>query len=305
MSVLIDKLLAVKPEIKSLKQAMKLVVIKAADEEVLTCVEKAVAEQGLFAYLIDDRSKLEEKLKHFTIDTNSYHIIDIKDDQEAAFKAVELVRQQKGDAILKGHISTGKVLKEVVNKETGIPKAKTLSHVALLTMPSLDKLIAITDGGLVLQPDKDTAKVVIENAVEVMKAVKIEKPKVSLLSAAENLIPKLPSSVMEADLVTDYKDQDDFVVEGPLSIDLSLSPESAREKEYSGRIQGDADILFAPDIVTGNVASKSLTLFGGSEMAGLIMGASVPVIITSRSSSFEEKYASILLSQIIMTKKAN
>ncbi|WMB29546.1 phosphate acyltransferase [Streptococcus didelphis] len=303
MSVLIDKLLAVKPEIKSLKQAMKLVVIKAADEEVLTCVEKAVAEQGLFAYLIDDRSKLEEKLKHFTIDTNSYHIIDIKDDQEAAFKAVELVRQQKGDAILKGHISTGKVLKEVVNKETGIPKAKTLSHVALLTMPSLDKLIAITDGGLVLQPDKDTAKVVIENAVEVMKAVKIEKPKVSLLSAAENLIPKLPSSVMEADLVTDYKDQDDFVVEGPLSIDLSLSPESAREKEYSGRIQGDADILFAPDIVTGNVASKSLTLFGGSEMAGLIMGASVPVIITSRSSSFEEKYASILLSQIIMTKK--
>ncbi|CAM4212456.1 phosphate acetyl/butyryl transferase [Streptococcus penaeicida] len=301
MSLLIDKLFEARPEIKEVVKPINLVAIKAADEEVLACIERAVSEKRIFAYLIDDHAKLEEKLKGFDIPKESYEIVAVADDQEAAFKGVELVRSGKGDAILKGHISTGKVLKEVVNKETGIRKADTLSHVAVLSMPSLNKLIAITDGGLVLQPDKETAKVVITNAVEVMSSLHIDHVKVSLLSAAETLIPKLPSSVMETELTQEYQDNKEFTVEGPLSIDLSLSPESAKEKEYSGRIQGDADILFAPDIVTGNIASKSLTLFGGSEMAGLIMGAQVPVIITSRSSSFEEKYASILLSQIIMT----
>ncbi|MGT2934194.1 phosphate acyltransferase [Streptococcus catagoni] len=301
MSLLIDKLLEAKPQIKKVNKPLNLVAIKAADDEVLACIKRAIDEKRVFAYLIDDRAKLEEKLRAFSIDENYYQIIDLSDDQEAAFKGVELVRQGKGDLILKGHISTGKVLKEVVNKETGIRKAHTLSHLALLSMPSLDKLIAVTDGGLILEPDKETAKIIIENAVEVMSTLKSSPVKVALLSAAETLIPKLPSSVMEAELSSDYQNEKGFIVEGPLSIDLSLSVESAKEKEYAGRIQGDADVLFAPNIVTGNIASKALTLFGGSEMAGLIIGAQVPVVITSRSSSFEEKYASLLLSQIIMT----
>ncbi|QGM79984.1 phosphate acyltransferase [Otariodibacter oris] len=300
MSLLIDKLLEARPEIKNVDKPMALVVVKAADDEVLSCVERAISEKRIYAYLIDDENKLKEKLSKYKVDENSYEIINIADDQEAAFKGIELVRQGKGDAILKGHISTGKVLKEVVNKETGIRKADTLSHVAVLSMPSLNKLISVTDGGLILQADKDNAKVIIANATQVMSALNISPVKVSLLSAAENVIPKLPSSVMESELVEEYKNQNEIVVEGPLSIDLSLSKESAEEKGYEGKIQGDANVLVAPDIVTGNVLSKSLILFGGSEMAGLIMGAQVPVIITSRSSSFEEKYASLLLSQIIM-----
>ncbi|VTS40852.1 Phosphate acetyltransferase [Streptococcus porcinus] len=302
MSLLIDKLFEARPEIKNVDNPINLVAIKAADDEVLACIERAVREKRVFAYLIDDQVTLEEKLQGFTIPKDAYEIVAVGDDQEAAFKGVELVRKGKGDAILKGHISTGKVLKEVVNKETGIRKADTLSHVAVLSMPTLNRLIAITDGGLVLQPDKDTAKTVIENAVGVMASLKLSHLKVALLSAAENLIPKLPSSVLESELAKDYSSKTGFTVEGPLSIDLSLSPESVKEKNYTGKIQGDADILFAPDIVTGNITSKSLTLFGGSEMAGLIIGAKVPVIITSRSSSFEEKYASLLLSQIMMTK---
>lgn len=301
MSLLIDMLMQRRPELKDVQTPINLVVIKAADDEVLACIEQAVKEKRVYAYLLDNQEKLHEKLKAFAIDEAYYQIIPTQDDQEAAFKSIELVRQGKGDAILKGHIPTGKVLKEVVNKETGIRKADVLSHVAVLSMPSLEKLIAVTDGGLILQPDKPTSRVIIENAVEVMTALHVDHPKVSLLSAAENIIPKLPSSVMESELAMEYQESKDFSVEGPLSIDLSLSKESANEKEYQGDIQGDADILFAPDIVTGNIMSKALTLFGGSEMAGLIMGASVPVIITSRSSSFEEKYASILLSQIIMT----
>ncbi|WP_159583000.1 phosphate acyltransferase [Streptococcus halichoeri] len=303
MSLLIDKLLEARPEIQTTEQPITLVVIKAADDQVLACLEKAIAERRVNAYLIDDKNKLAEKLAAYQIDPNWYQIIDLADDQAAAAKAVQLVKEGKGDAILKGHIATGKVLKEVVNKETGIRQAATLSHVALLAVPQLKRLLAITDGGLILQPDQTTASVVIANAVEIMSALGLAPVKVALLSAAENLIPKLPSSVMETQLTKAYAGKDQLVVEGPLSIDLSLSPKSARTKEYQGKIQGDADVLFAPDIVTGNVASKALTLFGGAEMAGLIMGAQVPVIITSRSSSFEEKYASLLLAQILMTKK--
>ncbi|MCR8967748.1 phosphate acyltransferase [Streptococcus zalophi] len=300
MSLLIDKLLEARPEIKTSKKPMHLVVVKAADDEVLSSVERAILEKRIYAYLIDDEKQLKEKMSHYDIADDSFEIINIADEQEAAFKAVELVREKKAQAILKGHLPTGKVLKEVVNRETGIKKADTLSHVAVLSMPSLNHLIAVTDGGLILQADRDNAKVIIKNAREVMTALKVTPIKVSLLSAAETVIPKLPSSVMESLVAEDYQEQNDIIVEGPLSIDLSLSKESAKEKAYSGKIQGDANILVAPDIVTGNVFSKSLTLFGGSEMAGIIMGAKAPVIITSRSSSFEEKYASILLAQILM-----
>ncbi|MBJ8325267.1 phosphate acyltransferase [Streptococcus pacificus] len=303
MSLLIDKLLEARPEIKTATTRMNLVVVKAADDEVLSSVEKAIAEKRIYAYLIDDEKALKEKLSHYDIDDSAFEIINIADEQAASFKAVELIRQGKGDAILKGHLPTGKLLKEVVNRDTGIKKAETLSHVAVLSMPSLNQLIAVTDGGLILQADKDNLKVIIKNAQTVMSALKVSPIKVSLLSAAENVIPKLPSSVMEDEIAKEYQEQKDIIVEGPLSIDLSLSQESAKEKGYEGRIQGDANILVAPDIVTGNVFSKSLTLFGGSEMAGIIMGAQVPVIITSRSSSFEEKYASILLAQVVMSDK--
>ncbi|CCI87015.1 phosphate acyltransferase [Lactobacillus gigeriorum] len=300
MSVLIDRLLSVRPEVQTVSRPLNMAVVKAADKEVLACVEKAIKEKRIYAYLIDDQQELTELLEKFDIDSNSYEIIDLKDDAEAAFKAVELVREGKVDAILKGLIPTGKLLKQVVNKQTGIRKADLLSHVTVMAVPKLDRLIAITDAGLILLPDKEMAKVEINNAVEVMQALKVENIKVSLLSAAENLIPKLPSSVMETELASEYQAETDFIVEGPISFDLSMSPASAKEKRYQGRIQGDADILFAPDIVTGNVACKSLLYFGDAKMAGVVMGAQVPVIVTSRASSFEEKYASILLAQIMM-----
>ena len=243
-------------------------------------------------------------MQQYNLPKDSYEIIDEADDQQASFKAVELVRNNKGDAILKGHLATGKILKEVVNKETGIRKAQTLSHVAIIANPKLEQLLAVTDGGLILQPDFNSGKVIIENSVTVMRALHYEKVKIALLSCAENIIPKLPSSVLEAELTEEFKDNDsDVIVEGPLSIDLALSSASAEEKGYAGQIKGDANVLFAPDIVTGNTVSKSMLLFGDSEMAGVIMGAQVPVIITSRSSSYEEKYASILLAQILMLDK--
>lgn len=297
---IINRLKTIRPEVDHAPK-INLVVVKANDPEVLTCVEQACKEGRVFAYLIDSRDKLSESLKDYDLPADSYEIVDENDDQQASFKAVELVRNGQGDAILKGHLATGKVLKEVVNRETGIRKAQTLSHVAIIANPKLEQLLAVTDGGLILQADENNGKVIIDNAASVMKALQVEKVKVALLSCAENVIPKLPSSVFEDKLSQELSGLDpDVIVEGPLSIDLALSPASAKEKGYNGQIKGDANVLFAPDIVTGNTVSKSMLLFGDSQMAGVIMGAKVPVIITSRSSSYEEKYASILLAQILM-----
>ncbi|MGO3608589.1 MAG: phosphate acyltransferase, partial [Enterococcus sp.] len=200
--------------------------------------------------------------------------------------------------IMKGHLSTGKLLKAVVDKEHGIRRSPLLSHVAVLYMPTLDRLVGFTDGGMVLEPSKEEMSIIIDHAVEVMHSLNQVKPKVALLSATENVIPKLASSKIEFDVVQENQ-REDCIIEGPLSLDISLSPAIALDKGYSGAIQGDADIIVTPDIVSGNAVSKSLTLFGGAQMAGLIIGAQVPIILTSRSSSSEEKYASILLAKMM------
>ena len=299
MASLIQEIYRLHPELKQDEQPMTLVAVNATDEEVIKSVQQVIEETAMQVILLGERDKIEALLESHPLDSSRYTIEEVQTDEESAFRAVELVREGKADIILKGHIGTGTLLKQVVNKETGIRDKDVLTHVAILYVPTLERLVAISDGGLVLEPDETTGPVVIENAVKVMKHL-LDKPlKVTLLSAAEQVIPKLASSVIEDQLAKTVTIPN-TVIEGPLSIDISLIPDIAKEKEYPGQIQGDADILYVPDISTGNVLSKTLILFGGAQMAGLIMGAQVPIVITSRSSSAEEKFASVLLSQIMM-----
>ncbi|MGY3723830.1 phosphate butyryltransferase [Granulicatella balaenopterae] len=281
---------------------IRLVVVKAAHQEVIECVKNAINEGISKVIFIDSQEKLLEYSQQYQLPMEQVEIIDEADDQKAAMKAVEIIRNGEADAIMKGHISTGKLLKAVVDKEKGIRKSPLLSHVAVLYVPKLDRLIAISDGGMVLQPTKEEMEVVIRHAVDVYHSLGKEVPKVALLSCAETVIPKLASSTIADEIVKSTK-MTDCIIEGPLSIDISLSPEIAEDKGYQGKIQGDADIIISPDIVSGNSLSKSLILFGESKMAGLILGASVPIILTSRSSSAEEKFASILLARNIMASK--
>lgn len=155
---------------------------------------------------------------------------------------------------------------------------------------------------MVVEPDKEQLKTITEHGIKVIQGINIEKPKAALLSASENVMKNNDASVWSSELTAEMTNND-FVVEGPISLDLSLVPEIAKEKGYSGNIQGDADIIVTPDIVSGNSLAKSLTIFGDSAMAGLIIGATVPIILTSRSSSSDEKYGSILLAQHTMNKK--
>lgn len=283
---------------------IKIAVVKAANEEVLSSIKRGLEDGMIVPILIDDAATLKVMLEELAIDLKKVTIIDEADDKKAAEKGVELARTKEVDALMKGFVGTGDFLRPVVNKETGIRSSSLLSHVAVIFVPQLNRFIAVTDGGMVVQPDKKEFKTIIEHGVEVMQSIDVEKPKAALLSASENVMKNSDASVWVSELTSEMQN-DNYIVEGPISLDLSLVPEIAKEKGYPGKIQGDADIIVTPDIVSGNSLAKSLTIFGNSAMAGLIIGATVPIILTSRSSSSDEKYGSILLAQHVMNHSKN
>lgn len=282
-------------------EKIKIAVVKAANEEVLSSIKRGLNDGMIEPILIDDATKLRTMMEELSIDPGTVTIIDESDDKKAAEKGVELARTKEVDALMKGFVGTGDFLRPVVNKETGIRTSSLLSHVAVIFVPELNRFIAVTDGGMVVQPDKEEFKTIIEHGIEVMQSIEIEKPKAAILSASENVMKNNDASVWASELTAEMESED-YIVEGPISLDLSLVPEIAEEKGYPGKIQGDADVIVTPDIVSGNSLAKSLTLFGGSAMAGLIIGATVPIILTSRSSSSDEKYGSILLAQHVMNQ---
>jgi phosphate butyryltransferase len=169
--------------------------------------------------------------------------------------------------------------------------------VALNEIPTYHKLLLTTDGGMVTSPSKEEKKILIQHGIEVMNKIGVAKPKVGLLAAAEKVNPKITSSVEAEEIMQEFQNEapDSCWIDGPISLDLSLSKEVARIKHYESPVAGDADIVVGPDITTINVLGKSLTILAGAKMAGLIMGASVPIVMVSRGSTEEEKAYSILV----------
>lgn len=281
--------------VKGQKEERKIAVIKAASEETLESVFE-LADQGILVpYLIDEKNKLEKLITQMNLTDRTYHIIDAQTEEEAASKGVQLARENKVQLIMKGNIQSGTLLKEVVNRESGIRERDVLSHISLLDTDNYPRLLAVTDGGMFLTPNVDQKAAIIENALEVMQALSYENPKFAILSAAEVVQPKLQASVEAEELTKRFSEDERFVVEGPISLDIALYPDIATAKNYPGRIQGDADVIVAPDIIAGNTLSKSIIYLAKGNMAGLIVGAKVPIVLTSRVSTKEEKRYSLLL----------
>lgn len=287
-------------ELMKLKtEPKKTAVVKAANKHTLESVFELAKEGLIMPYLIDDEEAINREL--LKVDTMGvpYVIVHAETDSEAAFKGVQMAKENQVDFIMKGDLQTGILLKEVVNHDRGIREKKVLSHLALIEVPGYPRLIGVTDGGMVLTPTIEQKKAIIQNALEVMQAMGYQKPKFAVLSAAENLQPKLPASVDAEELTKEFSNIKNLIVEGPISLDIALKPEIANDKQYKGEIQGDSDVLVASDIITGNTLSKSMTLLAGGEMAGIIIGAKVPIILTSRSSSTAEKRNSLLLALMV------
>lgn len=280
----------------------KLAVCVAQDDAVLEAV-KAAKEQGIAdAILVGDADKINEVAASINMDLSGYEIIDVKDVTEASLTAVKLVHDGKADMYMKGLIDTKGFLKSVLDKEVGLRTGKPLSHVALFEIEGYEKMFFLTDVAFIPYPSLEDKAGIIRNTVEVAKACGIECPKVAPLAAVEVVNPKMPVTVEAAEL-TKMNEEGEItgcIVDGPLSMDLAIDPEAARHKGATGRkIVGDADILLFPDIHAGNITYKTLVHTANVKNGCILTGTKAPVILTSRSDSFETKVNSIALAAIV------
>ncbi len=275
----------------------KVAVVAAADEHTLEAVFRAKKDGLVEPILIGDKKEVRKVIIELGEDLADDALVDAGDEKEAAVKAVAMVNAGEVDFIMKGKIQTGDLLKAVVDKENGLRTGKVMSHLVLHEMPNYHKLLAMTDGGMMTYPDLDQKKEIIENAVLAYRQMGYENPKVAVLAAVEKVNPKMPETV-DADMLKQMNKNgviEGCIVEGPISYDLTMSKESAEIKGYESPVVADADILVVPNIQVGNILGKCLVYSAGAKMAGFIVGAKCPVVLTSRGSTSEEKYLSLAL----------
>lgn len=280
----------------------------AQDDAVLEAV-RAAKEKGIVdAILVGDEAKIREIAASINMDLSDYKIINEPDDIQAALKAVELVHNNKADMYMKGLIDTKHFLKSVLDKEVGLRTGKPLSHVCVFDLPEVDHLLFLTDVAFIPYPTLDDKVNIINNTVEICEACGVKNPKVAPLAAVEVVNPKMPVTV-EADELTKMNETGEIkncIVDGPLSFDLATCPEAAKHKGAEGRkIVGDADILLFPDIHAGNITYKALVHNTKVVNGNLITGTAAPVILTSRSDTFEVKMNSLVLGAVVAEHMKN
>lgn len=280
----------------------KVSVAVAQDSAVLEAVRAAKDRKIADAILVGDKDKIEAVAKEINTDISDFEIVDVKDDIEASLAAVKLVHDGKADMYMKGLISTKDFLKSVLNKEVGLRTGSALSHVCVFDVKGIDHLLFLTDVAFIPYPTLEDKVHIINNTLEITKACGIENPKVAPLAAVEVVNLKMPVTVEAAELTQMNKDGKitGCIVDGPLSLDLAIDPEAAKHKGATDRaIQGDADILLFPDIHAGNLVYKAMVHTAEVVNGNMLTGTKAPVILTSRSDSFEVKVNSLALGAVV------
>ena len=285
-------------KVKGMPEMKRMVIAAAGEEHTLEAAFHARKEGICRPILVGDAAKIREILKELKEEVPEEDIYDAADPEMAAAKAVELVREGKGDFLMKGYLDTKVILKAVVNKETGLGQGRLMSHFTMFEVPGYHKIIVAVDGGMVTYPDLQMKKEIILNTIDVLHAYGYENPKVGVLACVEKVNPKMPETV-DADELAKMNAAGEIpgcIVEGPISYDCAMSKEIADFKGFESKIAGDVDVLIVPNIHAGNILGKVYTVTCGAKMAGFIVGAKCPIVLTSRGSSAEEKYMSIVVS---------
>ncbi|MBN1483722.1 MAG: bifunctional enoyl-CoA hydratase/phosphate acetyltransferase [Chloroflexia bacterium] len=281
------------------------VIAAAQDHEALLAASDA-ERRGLANFiLVGDQAAIEEVAASYEVDISSMAIFDEPDRQLAAHKAMELVSEEKAHCAMKGKIFTADFLKAALNPAVGLRTAKLLTHVAVFDIPGFDKLILLSDAGVLVAPTLEQKVHIVQNAIDVASRLGVETPRVAVLAAAEMVNPKIPST-MDAASLSKMADRGQIyggVVDGPLALDNAISVEAARIKGIQGQVAGRADILIAPDLEAGNALAKAIIYFAHSDMAGVVVGARMPLILPSRADTHEAKMMSIVLGVLMSTKR--
>ena len=273
----------------------KLAVAAAEDDAVLEAVD-AARKQGIAdAILVGDEAAIRRIAAELSIDLTGYEIINEPDKVKASLTAVKLAHDGAADMYMKGLLDTKTFLKSVLDKEVGLRTGKTLSHVAVFEVKGIEQLLFLTDVAFMTYPTLEDKVHIIENTVAVAHACGVECPKVAPLAAVEVVNPKMPETVDAAALkqMNQSGALEGCVVEGPISMDLVMDAEAAQIKGYQSPVVGNADILLVHNIACGNILNKSLRCLARSQQVGIVLGAQVPIVLTSRGATAQSKYLSI------------
>jgi phosphate butyryltransferase len=291
-------------EAARLKGACRPVVAQAADESILKAMEEARIKGIANPVLVGSRPEIEAAAAGLGIQLSSYRIVEPPSKGEAAAEAVRLIARGEGDVLVKGMLQTAELLHAALDKNAGIGCGRTLSHVGVFLVPVsrrfAERFLMITDAALVIAPTLQQKAEIAQNAIDLAHRLGIASPVVAVLCALETVNPSMPAT-LDAACLSKMAERGQITggrVEGPLALDNAVSEEAARRKGISSELAGRADILLAPDIEAANILYKSLVFFADAVEAGLVVGARVPIVVTSRADSAENKLYSIALGSL-------
>jgi phosphotransacetylase len=271
------------------------------------CEETALAgaieagEKGLIVpILVGPAAKIQEIAKKHSIQLGKTRVVDAPHSHAAAAKAVELVRQGEAELLMKGSLHSDELLSAVIAKETGLRTARRISHVFIMDVPTYHKVLIVTDAAINIAPGLEDKVHICQNAIDLAVTLGVKKPKVAILAAVETVNSKMQATLDAAALckMADRKQITGGILDGPLAFDNAISAEAAKIKGIVSEVSGDPDILLVPDLESGNMLAKQLSFLANADSAGLVLGAKVPIILTSRADSVRSRIASCAVAML-------
>jgi phosphate acetyltransferase len=269
-------------------------VVHPCDEVSLRGASEAAEAGIIIPVLVGPTKKIAAAARAQDLDIGNFEIIDVPHSDAAASKAVELIIAGKGELLMKGSLHTDELMRAVTAPSTGLRTARRISHVFIMDVPSYAETLFVTDAAINIFPTLDVKRDIVQNAIDLFTAIGLGTPRVAILSAVETVTAKIPSTIEAAALckMADRGQITGGVLDGPLAFDNAINPEAARVKGIKSEVAGRAQILIVPDLEAGNMLAKNLTFMAGADAAGIVVGARVPIILTSRADSVQTRMAS-------------
>lgn len=271
------------------------------EETALAGALDAARERLIKPILVGPEERIRETARAAGLDLGDTLVIEAPYSQASAARAVELVREGQAELLMKGSLHTDELLSAIVARDTGLRTNRRLSHVYIMDVPAYHKVLFVTDAAINISPVLEDKVDICQNAIDLALAMGIKRPKVALLSAVETVTSKIPATVEAAALckMVDRGQITGGVLDGPLAFDNAISAEAARKKGIRSEVAGDPDILVAPDLEAGNILAKQFSLLANADCAGVVMGARVPIILTSRADSVRARIASSAVAMLV------
>jgi phosphate acetyltransferase len=270
------------------------VVAHPCDETSLRGAVEAANAGLIIPILVGPAAKISAVAREHKIDIDKFRIVDAPHSEAAAAKAVELIHESAGEMLMKGSLHTDEIMREVTSSKTGLRTARRISHVFVMDVPTYAETLFLTDAAINIFPDLDAKRDIVQNAIDLFTDVGLGTPRVAILSAVETVTLKIPSTVEAAALckMAERGQIKGGVLDGPLAFDNAIDPGAARIKGIKSPVAGQAQILVVPDLEAGNMLAKNLAFLANADSAGIVLGARVPIMLTSRADSVRSRMAS-------------